>query len=158
MKFRTGGQTGVDRAALDALVNYRREIGGWCPKGRRAEDGIIPERYPLQELDSESYADRTLANVRDSDATLIIHFGPLEGGTKLTQQFCREAKKPCLEIDGGASSYAEGSIILERFLGAHAINELNIAGPRASESPQAYEYTYAFLEEWLTHGPPVIAK
>lgn len=148
MKFRTGGQTGVDRAALAALIKHRQEVGGWCPEGRRAEDGIIPERYPLQELDSESYADRTLANVRDSDATLIIHFGPLEGGTKLTQQFCREAKKPFLTIDGDASSCAEGSKILERFLGSHAIDELNIAGPRASEAPQAYEYTYALFQEW----------
>lgn len=88
MKFRTGGQTGVDQDPLDALNKYRHEVGGWCPKGRIAEDGIIPERYSLQELDSEPYADRTLANVRDSDA----------------------------------SSYAEGSKILERFLGCQAIN------------------------------------
>ena len=148
MKFRTGGQTGVDRAALDALMKHKQEVGGWCPKGRKAEDGIIPERYPLRELDSESCADRTLANVRDSDATLIIHFGPLEGGTKLTQQFSQETQKPCLMINGDEIVPTEGAKMLIKFLASHSIEELNVAGPRASEASRAYQYTYMLIEVW----------
>lgn len=149
MRFRTGGQTGVDRGALDALLKTDFSVGGWCPKGRRAEDGIIPDRYPLRELDSGAYADRTLANVRDSDATLIIHFGPLEGGTKLTQQFCQKEKKPCLLVDGSNTAPTRAAKALMQFLDSHKIEELNIAGPRASEEPNAYGYTCAFLDEWV---------
>lgn len=154
MRFRTGGQTGVDRAALDALLQSGFPVGGWCPKGRLAEDGHLPDRYPLQELESEAYADRTCANVRDSDATFIIHFGPLKGGTRLTRQFCQEAQKPYLLVDGDEIAYTEGANKLEYFLRSNPIDELNIASPRASEAPQAYEYTHALFEEWLKRNPP----
>lgn len=82
MKIISGGQTGVDRGALEAALEAGIECGGTCPAGRKAEDGIIPEIYPLTELESTVYSDRTRKNVIDSDATLIIHFGRLEGGTR----------------------------------------------------------------------------
>ena len=88
MKIISGGQTGVDRGALDAAVETGIECGGTCPAGRIAEDGIIPEKYPLTELDSTVYSDRTRKNVIDSDATLIVHFGQLAGGTAFTRQCC----------------------------------------------------------------------
>ena len=88
-KIISGGQSGVDRAALDAALAAGLELGGWCPKGRRAEDGPIADRYPLNETDCESYATRTRWNVRDSDATLILCDAEPAGGTALTIECCR---------------------------------------------------------------------
>ena len=68
----SGGQTGVDRAALDVGLAWGLPIGGWCPRGRTAEDGPIPARYPLRETESAKYDVRTRRNVRDSDGTLIL--------------------------------------------------------------------------------------
>lgn len=100
-KIISGGQTGVDRGALDAAMSFGFECGGWCPAGRLAEDGIIPVKYPLNELSSEYYQDRTLQNVIDSDGTVIIHFAGIEGGTKLTLQYAERHQKLHLVIDGG---------------------------------------------------------
>ncbi len=98
-KIVSGGQTGVDRAALDAAATLGLQRGGWCPRGRRAEDGVIPRHYPLQETDSPRYDVRTRRNVRDSDATLILHRGTLRGGTRFTAEYCRQRRKPCLLVD-----------------------------------------------------------
>ncbi len=83
-KIISGGQTGVDRAALDVAIELELPCGGWCPRGRLAEDGTVPDRYPLQETRSAEYAERTERNVIDSDGTLIIATRPLTGGTALT--------------------------------------------------------------------------
>ena len=98
IKIISGGQTGVDRGALDAALDANVDCGGWCPSGRLAEDGEIPEKYPLEELESRSYKDRTLKNVVDSDGTVIFYFGELEGGTKLTSLFCEQQGKPYLSL------------------------------------------------------------
>jgi hypothetical protein len=87
MKIISGGQTGVDRAALDAAMKHGIECGGWCPAGRLDEFGKIPEQYPLQELEHGTFADRTLQNVKDSDGTAIIYFDKLRGGTAQTVEF-----------------------------------------------------------------------
>jgi hypothetical protein len=94
----SGGQTGVDRAALDWAIRNDVPHGGWCPKGRRAEDGTIPEKYALEETASRGYADRTRRNVFSADATLILNIGPLEGGTRLTAEVCEQWQKPFLII------------------------------------------------------------
>src|SRR5215510_8956312 len=94
----SGGQTGVDRGALEAALDQDFPCGGWCPQGRMAEDGIIPERYPLAEL-AGGYEERTLRNVLDSDGTAILHAGPLEGGTLHTMRRCQEHRRPCKVID-----------------------------------------------------------
>mgnify|MGYP003793290687 CR=1 FL=1 len=88
-KIVSGGQTGVDRAALDVAMQLGIPVGGWCPRGRRAEDGRIPDSYPLREASSVNYAKRTELNVRDSDGTLILSGGPLTGGTALTESLAR---------------------------------------------------------------------
>src|SRR5690606_31296737 len=95
----SGGQTGVDRAALDAALALGIEHGGWCPLGRWAEDGRIPERYRLRETNSPDYAVRTCRNVDEADATLIVAPAPLIGGTRLTYEYAVQTGKPCLVID-----------------------------------------------------------
>jgi hypothetical protein len=105
----SGGQTGVDRAALDAAISAGAPCGGWCPKGRRAEDGPIPERYPLTEMSGPDYLARTRKNVEDSDATLIITFGEPSGGTRRTVEFCQRLGKPHLIVDGNAVSIADAT-------------------------------------------------
>ncbi|MEM8679348.1 MAG: putative molybdenum carrier protein, partial [Planctomycetota bacterium] len=93
-KVVSGGQTGVDRGALDAAIYLGLPHGGWCPRGRLAEDGVIPARYELQETTAPQYAVRTEKNVIDSDATLILHSGPLSGGTKYTRAMAEKHQRP----------------------------------------------------------------
>ena len=141
----SGGQTGVDRAALDAALAMDTPCGGWCPAGRKAEDGIIPARYPLQELDSNRYRDRTLRNVKDADGTLIVYFDYLSGGTEQTLRFCLQAKTPYKLIDAGLVAPSPAGEALARFVEDCAIKRLNVAGPRASNEPRAYDYTFALI-------------
>lgn len=135
----SGGQTGVDRAALDACLEAGFPCGGWCPAGRKAEDGHISQRYPLQESMSATYDERTRLNVYDSDATLIIFSGELSGGTLLTYNYCRSTNKPVFLFKVSPFFIEETMNQLIHFLNIHSIRILNIAGPRASQWPQAYE-------------------
>lgn len=128
----SGGQTGVDRGALDAALESGRHCGGWCPRGRRAEDGIIAVRYPLKETDSSDYRQRTEWNVRDSDGTLILHKGPLEGGTALTGKLAANYGRPCLTVELGGEEDM-GPVL--QWLEANNIRVLNVAGPRESKNP-----------------------
>ena len=141
----SGGQTGVDRAALDAALENGIPAGGWCPQGRLAEDGRIPEHYPLRELPGAGYLQRTEQNVIDSDATLIVHFGRLQGGTARTQEFCHTHDKPLLLIDGSYVAECEAVRMLREFILGNKITLLNVAGPRASGEAGAYAYTFALL-------------
>lgn len=99
LKIISGGQTGVDRAALDAALEQGVPCGGWCPEGRRAEDGPIPERYPLREVSGGGYKQRTLQNIRDSDGTVMFYFGHPRKGTENALFFCLKKGKPYLLID-----------------------------------------------------------
>ena len=139
----SGGQTGVDRAALDAALDCSVPAGGWCPKGRRAEDGPIPDRYPLRETPTERYAQRTAWNVRDSDGTLILHVDSLQGGTALTQDEAERRGRPCLVVSVGD---AEGLSTINDWMQRHHIQVLNVAGPRESEQPGIYEAAYAVVK------------
>jgi hypothetical protein len=107
LKVISGGQTGVDRGALDAALALQVECGGWCPEDRLAEDGTIPKRYPVMELANAGYAERTARNVADSDGTLIISNGVPLGGTRETVDRCIEMRKPHLIIDCGRRSVQE---------------------------------------------------
>ena len=142
----SGGQTGVDRAALDVAQELGVPCGGWCPRGRRAEDGPIPESYPLRETPSASYPERTAWNVRDSDGTLVVTRGRPRGGTALTVSLARRAGKPVIvaNLEGGANAAEIRAFLLE-----HRIRVLNVAGPRESEAPGIHDQAAALLRELL---------
>ncbi len=146
----SGGQTGVDRAALDVALELGIPADGWCPKGRRAEDGAIPPYYPLREADSPDYAQRTRLNVRDSDGTLILHRGALSGGTALTLRFARELDKPVLTVDLDRPPASEA---VHEWLCRHHIRTLNVAGPRESGSPGIHRKAACFLKKLLGDQP-----
>jgi hypothetical protein len=148
-KIVSGGQAGVDRGALDAALAAGFPCGGWSPRGRVAEDGVIDPRYPLLELSHGGYAERTLQNVLDSDGTAIIGFGPLEGGTAATEVFCREHGRPVCLVNGLALSTAEAGQLLWGFVREQDIGVLNVAGPRLSKAPQAHAYTRAAIAALL---------
>jgi len=143
----SGGQTGVDRAALDWAINHRIEHGGWCPRGRRAEDGPIAMRYQLVETDSSGYAERTKRNVRESDATLILNMGALEGGTLLTRRVAAAAGKPCLVANLDAPDRAAELRRILEWLGSDAFLTLNVAGPRELSRPGVYTMAYTLLQQ-----------
>ena len=140
LKIVSGGQTGIDRGALDAALDAGATCGGWCTADCIAEDGVIDSRYPLTPLPSGGYPERTRKNVSDSDGTLIIYFGSLDGGTALTADYCRKLGRPCLSIDAAGRTPAEAAAPATGFIQAHEIATLNVAGPRASKQPMAHEY------------------
>jgi hypothetical protein len=144
-----GGQTGVDRAALDAALSARAPCGGWCPAGRIAEDGPIPARYPLTEMPSADYLARTRKNVEDSDATLIITFGVPSGGTRRTIEFCTKLKKPRLIINGAAVTVDAAALQALEFVKGRGVRRLNVAGPRASGEPRGYDFARRLISEVL---------
>jgi putative molybdenum carrier protein len=149
MKIVSGGQTGVDRAALDFALKHRIECGGWCPTGRQDEFGRIPDRYPVRELPGADFDQRTFRNIIDSDGTVIFHSGEMRGGTEYTLRCCIEQKRPHLVIDAAKKSPADAGKALDTFIRKHNIKALNVAGPRQSEWTDCYEYTLAVLETWL---------
>jgi hypothetical protein len=128
----SGGQTGVDRGALDAAIALGIPHGGWCPRGRLAEDGAIPSRYKLTETDSPDYSIRTERNVLDSDATLILYRGELRGGTELTRQLAERHGKHCLVVDLDRPPHADE---IRQWIVDIQPGTLNVAGPRESQSP-----------------------
>src|SRR5688500_15970002 len=131
-KIISGGQTGVDRGALDAAIELGLAHGGWCPRGRLAEDGPIPTRYDLNETDSRQYHVRTKMNVLDSEGSLIVHRGPLSGGTELTRRFAVANGRPLLTIDLDKPFEPQS---FRNWLLKHRITTLNVAGPRESSMP-----------------------
>lgn len=141
----SGGQTGADRGALDFAMRHRYTHGGWVPHGRLAEDGVIPVKYQLTELTEGGYRQRTRRNVEDSDATLIINLGELDGGTLATRVFAEKSGKPCLvvQVDEGLSETMVETVI--NWLDLHKVNILNVAGPRESKRPGIYRSTIELL-------------
>ncbi len=128
----SGGQTGADRGGLDAAIELGIEHGGWCPRGRRAEDGPIPERYRLRETDSEEYSARTDRNVVDSDGTVLLTRGAPTGGSKLTAELAARRDKPLLHLDLDALDDEAAPARLRAWLARERIATLNVAGTRES--------------------------
>jgi len=143
-KIISGGQTGVDRAALDVAIELGMSCGGWCPKGRKAEDGPIDTRYPLQETTSASYSVRTEKNVKESDGTLVLtRLGQAGAGTALTMKFAQKHKKPYLVRD---PFVRKDLATVRMWLEVNRIRVLNVAGPRESEVPGIYDRAFEFLK------------
>ncbi|MEC7120997.1 MAG: putative molybdenum carrier protein [Pseudomonadota bacterium] len=159
-KIVSGGQTGVDRGALDGALSLNFPCGGWCPEGRRAEDGVIDPRYPVQVLAGAGSTARTKKNVLDSDGTLLIFFNYMvvRGGTEQTLMFCINAKKPYLLLDGHELSVARAAEKINDFVKRYNIRTLNVAGPRGAKLPQAQPYTAEVIREYLQLADPTLQK
>lgn len=145
----SGGQTGVDRAALDAALDLGIPVGGFCPKGRLAEDGVIPAHYPLAELATESYPARTSKNIEHSDGTLLLFLGIIgygSRGSQLAVRLCRERSKPLCKMDLGRQPCAE---TVRRWIEIYSVSVLNVAGNRESGAPGIGAKAKAFLLEVL---------
>ena len=145
-KIISGGQTGVDQAALDVAINFGIPHGGWIPKGRKTEAGTLPDKYMLKEMVSPSYPKRTEQNVIDSDATLIISHGQLAGGSSLTLEFAEQHRKEWLHIDLELNRGFSAAQLIQSWIVLNGIKVLNVAGPRASEDPYIYEDTVRLLK------------
>ena len=154
-KIISGGQTGADRAALDVAIELGIPHGGWMPKGRKTEEGRLPDAYHLLETKSIDYAQRTELNVVDSDGTLILSHGPLAEGSALTQELARKHRRPCLHIDLEELSDSKAAEIINTWIDARQIKILNVAGPRASSDPKIYQATKkvlrAVIDRYLPH-------
>jgi hypothetical protein len=138
----SGGQTGVDRAALDVALELGLDCSGWCPRGRRAEDGRIDDRYPLRETPTRDYRQRTVWNVRDSDATLVLCIGAPDRGTRLTLQLAERASRPRLQVDLAEAPDLES---LRSWIAGVPARTLNVAGPRESRRPGIHALARALL-------------
>ena len=143
----SGGQTGADRAALDFAIEHGFSHGGWCPRQRRAEDGVISAQYSLRETPSSHYSQRTEWNVRDSDATVVFSIkAHLAGGTRLTFELVRRLGKPVLHLSREEAGVTAAGDMLRAFIEEQEIRTLNIAGPRASQEPEIGAFVRAVLE------------
>jgi hypothetical protein len=144
-KIISGGQTGVDRAALDVARELSLPHGGWCPRGRRSEDGPIARHYSLQETGSADYAVRTERNVLESDGTLILYWGTLRGGTLLTSKLAARHGRPVLKIDLQSVEPALVLPAVRDWIRQQSIRVLNVAGPRESSVPGIGDRARDFL-------------
>lgn len=149
-KIVSGGETGVDRAALDAALAAGFPCGGWAPGDRSAEDGLIDARYPLVALPKGGPRQRTRLNVVDSNGTVIFYFESLKGGARLTRNLCALEMRPYLLIDTReiAEPMAAAARITD-FVERHAVGILNVSGPRASRWPQGYDFVFATIAECI---------
>ena len=152
-KIVSGGQTGADRAALDWAITRGVAHGGWCPKGRKAEDGVIDPRYSLTETPSEVYSQRTEWNVRDSDGTAVFSVRrELRGGSLLAVELAGRYNKPVIHLcaqDEGTNHAQELRAFIEEF----GISVLNIAGPRESDEPDGYRFASRVLDQAGADAP-----
>ncbi len=146
-KIVSGGQTGVDRGALDAALAVAFPCGGWCPKDRDAEDGPIPDRYPMTLLVGGGYRQRTVKNVLDSDGTAILFNELLTGGTLYTHDVCRRERKPYIVLDATQISESAAAAKIALFIEEHGIQVLNVAGPRLSKWAEGYRFAMEVVGE-----------
>ena len=149
-KIISDGQTGADRAALDFAIEVGLEHGGFVPRGRRAEDGKIPEQYQLIELSTVSYAVRTKRNVREADGTVVFSLDPiLTGGSALTFEYAAEVKKPRIHIHKSATdAFFKEVSRLKDFMESNRVAVLNVAGPRESNQPGVYAFALEMLRQY----------
>ena len=142
----SGGQTGADRAALDWALEHHVPHQGWCPNGRRAEDGAISSRYLLQETPASGYVVRTEWNVRDSDGTVIFTIKPIaSGGSLATIRFADTHRKPWIHLSRDASRDPADELL--EFVEMNQIRHLNVAGPRTSGAPEISDFVQGVLAQ-----------
>ncbi len=146
-KIVSGGQTGVDRAALDTAIKFDIAHGGWVPRGRLTENGPLPAKYRLRETSSANYLVRTEKNVVDSDTTLIISRGPLTGGSDATREMAVRHGRPWLHIDLSRIDPLQAATDIRDWITNERPEILNVAGPRASEDPDIYRDAANLLEK-----------
>jgi RimJ/RimL family protein N-acetyltransferase len=152
----SGGQTGADRAALDVAAELGISTGGWVPRGRAAEDGVVPARYgDLRETESDDPAERTRLNVRDADAIIAITHGEATGGTRLALDEAARRERPALHLDLDAEDEAAAAERLLEWLGETWPSSLNVAGPRVSEDPAIHAAVVRVLQAAL---PPLLLR
>lgn len=149
----SGGQTGADRAALDAALDLHFPAGGYCPKGRLAEDGPLPPRYPIEEL-SGGYRARTRKNIQAADGTVVFYYREIEGGTALTVSLALKEKSPLKLIDIETVTAKTAIELIGAFCRKHDVAILNVAGPRASKCESIYSYVYEAVKGFLTASVP----
>jgi len=149
IKIISGGQTGADRAALDVAIKLGIPHGGWIPKGRKAEDGTLPEIYRIKEMPTTSYPKRTEQNVIDSDGTLIIARGKLTGGSDYTRKMTLRHHKQLLGIDLNLNSHFDAASLIVSWIKLQRVQVLNVAGPRASKDPKIYSDVMRILEQTI---------
>jgi hypothetical protein len=150
-KLVSGAQTGADRAALDVAIRHGFPHGGWCPKGRKAEDGPIGGQYQLRETPSASYLQRTEWNVRDTDGTVVFTLSKdVTGGSLRTMDFASKHKKPCAHISR-AGTYQPAEALL-RFVEEHGIKVLNVAGSRESKEPGLHLWVMQVIDDAFFWG------
>ena len=149
-KIISGGQTGADRAALDIAIKLNIPHGGWIPKGRKTEDGILPDKYQLKEMPTANYPARTEKNLLDSDGTLIISYGNLTGGSALTRKLAKKHKSPWIHVDMDKLSVSDAVKTVRSWIDRNKIQVLNVAGARASKDPEIYKTAVEILETVLT--------
>ena len=145
----------MDRAALDVALRHGINCGGWCPAGRLDEFGKIPDRYPVQELQSGGFNARTLQNVKDSDGTVVVYPGELRGGTERAVRFCVDLERPHQLIDASKVSAEDAAKSIADFVRKNKIGILNVAGPRQSEWPEGYDYASRALSAFLKVVAPL---
>lgn len=159
-KIVSGGQTGADRGALDAAIGAGIPHGGYCPKGRIAEDGEIPEEYLMTEMHTDDYVARTEANVVDSDATLVLTHGAAAGGSLKTIEFALKYDRPWHHLDLNVGTHnRQVEEVLDWLEGRsdsgsreHRVPEtviLNVAGTRASADATIEDVTMHVLWDVL---------
>lgn len=146
IKIVSGGQTGVDRAALDVALKLGIPCGGWCLKGRAAEDGTISTRYPLFQISSDDPFEVIERNVQDSEATLVLTLGRPKAGAAFTIETALREERPCLVVDLTVPVSRRAA----RFwITRHEVHTLNVSGPLATQHPEAYDLAAVFLEDML---------
>ncbi len=145
----SGGQTGADQAALDFAIEKGITHGGWIPKGRKTEAGVLPEKYLLTEMETASYPKRTEQNVIDSDGTLIISHGKLTGGSDYTKKMAEKHGKPFVHIDADSVSLGDAVKLIWDWILENGIEVLNVAGARASKDAKIYPTTKTILQALL---------
>ncbi len=162
-KIISGGQTGVDQAALDVAIKLDIPHGGWIPSGRKTDAGFLPSKYRLRELHSGDWPQVIERNIMDSDGTLIISRGELSGGSELTRRTAMRKERPWFHVDLGKINAFEAAGAIQAWIKRNGIDVLNVTGPRASDDPEIYKVTSVLLQaafylEITANGMPDPAK